>query len=338
MRLIIHLIRADAKRFAIPIALWIAITAGATTMDGLGPWMTADRDGRDLFTLATLVTWMTGTCVGAMLVALVVQQHPALGSNAWWMTRPVTPRMLLVSRLLLLGLVILGLPAVCEAVLMAAYGVAPGQMLRVALESCLAALFALGLLMVAAAVTTSLATFALLLGGCVVVLVVGLNIALTIAVAGKTPFQYWSISGFAGALIARPEEPTPMVLAWAVSIMTAMWLLRTLYTHRTRASVAAIGVTGGVVAIIVAVGWPWPLLHAQPGAPAWANALGLEAPPQSLYFDNAGFPVGSGPRWRTAFARVYITGVPKDGSPPHGCAPAHSGSMAARYHQARSSS
>ena len=226
MSLIIHLIRADARRFAIPIALWIAITAGATAVDGLGPWMTADRNSRDLFTLATLVTWLAGTCVGAMLVALVVQQHPALGSNAWWMTRPVTPRMLLVSRLLLLGLVVLGVPAVCETVLMATHGVAPGQIIQVVVESCLAGLFGLSLLMVAAALTTSLATFALLLGGSLIVLMIALNIAMTVAVAETAPFQSWAISGFAGALVARPDEPTPTVIAWGVSILTAMWLMR----------------------------------------------------------------------------------------------------------------
>ena len=282
MRLIIHLMRADARRFAIPIALWIAITAGSASMEGLGPWMTADRNSRDLFTLATLVTWLASTCVGVMLVALVVQQHPAVGSNAWWMTRPVTPRILLASRLFLLGLVVLAVPAVCEAVLMAAHGVAPGQMFEVVVESCLAGLFALGLLMVAAAMTTSLARFALLLGGCLVVLVIALNIAMTVAVADREPFQDRSISGFAGALIAHPEEPTPMVMAWGVSILTAIWLLHTLYTRRTRAGAAGIALMGGIGAIVVAVGWPWPLLHAQPGAPAWTNALSLEAPPQSL--------------------------------------------------------
>lgn len=35
MRLVLHLVRADARRFAVPIALWIAITIGGTVMDGL---------------------------------------------------------------------------------------------------------------------------------------------------------------------------------------------------------------------------------------------------------------------------------------------------------------
>ena len=41
MSLILHLVRADVRRFAIPIALWIAVTIGGTIMDGVGPSVTA---------------------------------------------------------------------------------------------------------------------------------------------------------------------------------------------------------------------------------------------------------------------------------------------------------
>ncbi len=164
MRLILHLVRADARRFAIPIALWIAVTIGGSTMDGFGPAMTAEQDGRRAFVMTMLTGWMTATGLGMTLVALVMQQHPAVGSNAWWMTRPVTPRLLLASKLLLLTPVVLGVPLICDAVLMAVHGISAGQMLRVLIEWAIVGMVALGLVMVAAALTTSLARFALLIG------------------------------------------------------------------------------------------------------------------------------------------------------------------------------
>ncbi len=37
MSLILHIVRTDARRFAIPIALWIAITIAGAGMEGIGP-------------------------------------------------------------------------------------------------------------------------------------------------------------------------------------------------------------------------------------------------------------------------------------------------------------
>ena len=314
MKLILHLVSADARRFAIPIALWIAVTIGGSIMDGFGPAMTAQQDGRQMFVMSMLIGWVAATGLGVTLVALVMQQHPAVGSNAWWMTRPVTPRLLLASRFLLLGPVVLGVPAVCDAILMTVHGVSAGQMLRVLIEWAIVGLVALGVVMVAAALTTSLGRFALLIGASLIVVGLALNIAMAIALSDSHPFQRWGMTAYAGALISKPDDPTALVIAWVVLIVVSLWLLHTLYTRRGRGRAVTIGLAGGVIAVSVAVAWPWPLLHAGPAAPTWAAASGplrLEGPQQHLYFDNAGLQADSRPRWRTAYARVYVTGVPE---------------------------
>ena len=66
--------------------------------------------------------------------------------------------------------------------------------------------------------------------------------------------------------------------------------------------------------MVAAAAWPWTLLYAhlehRPGL-TLTIALRLEAPPQSLLFDNAGIQVGPRKHWRTAFARVHVIGVPE---------------------------
>jgi hypothetical protein len=313
-----HLVRADARRFLILIAVWIVVVAAAAVLAGVDPFVARNTELRPVFGLGTLLTSLAGFALVVTLIALVVQQHPLVGSDAWWMTRPVAPRTLLGSRMVLIGLLVVVVPAICDAVLMAFYRVPVGQMARVTLEWALLRGVGMLLVMAAAALTKTFARFVLLVGACLIGAAVAVNLALLLAISEARGYFSSASSDFAAAVVSRPSDPTALVAAWIVLALGGLALLWSQYTTRSRPRSAIVGIAGAVLALIVGVGWPWPLLHAESDAPAWATSAGalrLEAPPQAVYFDNAGLQIGdvaSGyfPRWRTAHVRMYARGVP----------------------------
>ena len=312
MSLLIHLAWPDARRFALLIAMWIAVSIGTTALYRASPLVPASQASGQILILALTCLWLARMGLAATLVALCLQTHPVIGSNAWWLTRPVQPQTLLASRLLIIGILLIGVPAACDSVLMALHNVPGGQIGRVLLEWSLVRGGIMVLLMCAAAVTSTFARFALLVGGTLVGGALVLSLALLVATTDATGVLISASSGLAAALVSRPDDPTALVVGW-ILVLTAGWLLlRTQYKTRSRARSIGVGLAGGIVALTATAAWPWPLLHAALDAPAWVDTetVGLEAPSQEIYFDNAGVQVANGPRWRTAHARVYMRGLP----------------------------
>ncbi len=280
-----------------------------------------------------LTGWLAATGLGVTLIALIVQQHPAVGTTAWWMTRPVTPRRLLASRLLLLGIIVVGVPAVCDTVLMFRHGVSAASMISVLAEWSVLGTVALGLVMVMASLTTSLARFAVLVVASLIGVSVALNVAAFLALNESHPLAVYGTTTYAGALISRPEDPTGLVAAWVLLIATAFVVLHTLYTRRTRGRAVTLGLAGGLLSLAAAVAWPWPLLHASAAPPAWASlagALRLEGPPQSVTSTTAVFMTGLGRNGGPLTHGFTSATSRRAGSPPRAYAEERSTSRAAR--------
>ena len=103
MKLVAHLVRADVRRFRLLLAAWVLIEVLSTVFTGVRPVLDADPR-----TMTAVESPGNRAVPDAMarddrLLALVVQTHPLVGSDAFWMTRPIPPRALLASKILLLG-------------------------------------------------------------------------------------------------------------------------------------------------------------------------------------------------------------------------------------------
>ncbi len=72
-----------------------------------------------------------------MLIVRIVQEHPTVGSTAFWMTRPIPPRLLAASKIVLIGAVFVGAPVAGDVVLAIAYSVPPGDLLASAANTAL---------------------------------------------------------------------------------------------------------------------------------------------------------------------------------------------------------
>ena len=309
MRLLQHFVRVDARHFRGLIVVWVVLTIWSAVMVGSSEWG-EESAGRVLLIAAALLEFLVSVALMGILVARVVQQHSPVGTTAWWLTRPLDPRTLLGSRLLLIALLFVALPAICDAVVMAFFRMPAGQIALVLLEWSLIRAAVMVVLMSAAALTRTISGFLILVGACLLAAAALVNVAFLLAISNSSEAVLRMSSELAVGLFTRRPDPTAVVLAWAVVLGTGLLLLHTQYVRRSVRRAAAIGVTGVIAAALIGLAWPWPLLHAEPSAPQWADQLDLSAPPQALYFDNGGRVFNDGSRLRTAYARMYLTGVP----------------------------
>ncbi|HEV8395507.1 MAG TPA: hypothetical protein VGQ37_14610 [Vicinamibacterales bacterium] len=212
-----------------------------------------------------------------MVVAQVIHTHPVVGSTAFWPTRPIPPLLLLRAKVVLLAVTLIVVPVAAEALLMAAYGVTFGELLRVAAETALFATLWLALLALPAVLTRTFSRFTLVC--CGVLAALALYVAVSITISS----------------IAPPSAPPTPQLVTAVDstglfvfvtglIVACGLTLTAQYRWRRAGRSAGIVVASVVAAVIVADRWPWPVLRAEPELPSWAtvSSLSLSADAEAM--------------------------------------------------------
>lgn len=275
MSLLTHLLAADARRFRMAIGLWLAVVVAETAAQHLGTFVTPYTRHAEAVALAGWLFWMSGAFVSSALVPLIVHIHPAVGSDAFWMTRPIPPRTLAASKILLLAAVFVGVPLAVDQVAMAIYGVPVAEMVRVAAQTTVVRGLLLALLMAAAALTPNLALFALICGGVlfgVAMLVPLLTITLDLLRPDEPSLSVFVESGGNVLPFVPPGSfPTAPVVAAAVVVAGGIAAVVLQYqARRLRLSAAVLALSLAGVFLIASV-WP-SLAHVDRPAPEWAGA------------------------------------------------------------------
>ena len=119
MKLVLHLMAADIRRFRSTFAAWTGLILIMTLVRALIPTV-AHNDA--LWVWLGFASGLLELAFGlffAGLVAVVVQAHSLVGTTAFWFVRPIPPRTLLLSKALLLLLALVAFPAIVDVVLMA---------------------------------------------------------------------------------------------------------------------------------------------------------------------------------------------------------------------------
>ena len=313
MKLLLHLLSADIRRFRLMIGLWLAVSAAATALDGVRPMFASEAFAMNPIDVAGDLVWLAKVLFGFVLIPLVVQTHPLVGSDAFWMTRPIPPRVLLASKLILLAALIVVVPVACEAALMIAYKVPPQEMAAVAVQTTLWQAVYLTVVMALAALTRNLARFALLFGGVLLALALTAVIMVTIAMArmdDAVAVEVLTVSG--GPPPPSVGDPTSGIVFLLVVVAAGLALLMVQYATRSARRSALVGVAGLVAAWVLPSVWPWPLLQPRLYVPDWAaadSALKLSADPQSVAFDT-GDPWTIRKRvWSVGRAQIRLEGI-----------------------------
>ena len=149
-----------------------------TVFTGVRPVLAADPRLLTAVELLGTVLFFTRWLGMIVLVALVVQTHPLVGSDAFWMTRPIPPVTLMLSKFVLLSALFLVVRTLGDIAIMAIYDLPAGWIARVASETILTRTMWLLALMAGAVVTRTLAGVGLIWGAAL------LSLALFLVIAG----------------------------------------------------------------------------------------------------------------------------------------------------------
>jgi hypothetical protein len=307
MKLLFHLVRADVRRFRLLLAAWVLIEVLSTIFTGVRPLLADDRRMLTAVELLGTVLFLTRWLGMIFIVPLVVQTHPLVGSDAFWMTRPITPRGLFTSKVLLLGTTFIAVPALCAGVLTAVCRFPMAEVVLVALQTILLQSLWLAIVMALSAVTRNLARFALVAGGVLVSFVLLISVA--IAVAMRNIPDGPQLSDVTSRSASSATAGVVLLLLLITAVVTP--LVVQYRTRSMRVSVGA-GVAGVAVVIVVALMWP---SHPRPlPVPEWANresALQLVAASPNGEFSSLGdwSPWNRSEGWQFGRARLRLRGV-----------------------------
>lgn len=304
MKLVAHLVRADVRRFRLLLAAWVSIEVLSTVFTGLQPLLAGDPRTIAAVGLLGTVLFLTRWLGMIVIVALVVQTHPLVGSDAFWMTRPIPPRALLASKVLLLATTFIAVPALCEVLLMTACLVPAGKMVVVSLQTILFQALWLAIVMALSALTRNLARFVLLAGGLLASFVFVISVMLAVAMRNMSGGPQL------GVVASRQvSSPTADVVSLLLLITAAVVALVVQYRTRSTRLSAGAGVAALAVAIVVAWMWPW---HPRPlPVPEWASretAPRLVAESSKGEFDTEHWsPWSRSEGWRIGRARLRLS-------------------------------
>ena len=314
MTLALHLAAHDLRQFRLPIVAWVLLTCVGSAYEAQYPSLVPENPAREMVYLAATAVFLARMLLAVCLIALIVQAHGLVGTSAFWTTRPIAPAVLLRSRLLLFGVLFVVLPAFCDGVLMAFHDVPAVDASLVIAEWSLVRFVGVLLVMVGATMTPTFARFALLAGVGITVVALTVSAFMMLALRTSTAVGVAVVPSFPSvALSARWPDQTAAVAGWLTAVAGMVVVIRSRYRRRSFRHAIAVALGTGVAASVVASAWPWPLLHAAPGIPAWAadDRVRLAAPNgQAVFFDNGGLTASRRPRWRTAHGRIYLSGIP----------------------------
>lgn len=312
MKLLAHLLAADLRRFRAVIAVWMVVVAAGAIVTLIWP-VVPQRPG--ISRAVILIAFFLGLAhllLSVALVPLIVQTHPAVGSDAFWTTRPIPPRTLFASKLALLSLLLLVVPIVLDLALMAIYQVPAVDIVRSAVQITMFRMLFLTALMCAAALTPNLARFAVLCGGALLLLAIVIAIGAAMAMSRMDEPEFAAVGVGFTPIVGGPDG-TSTLLEVVTFILAACALVWVQYRGRSVRRSVATGVGLAIAGTYLASIWPWPVFYERLQVPAWTQspaALTLTADPGSVGVVRAALVSReSASRWRDARATVWLDGV-----------------------------
>jgi hypothetical protein len=177
MKLLAHLLSADVRRFRLIAAALIVTTIAGATLDLAGPAVAGNDKQLAAIETSRSLIWLSNLLLFLAAAPLLIQTHALVGSDTFWMTRPIPWRSLLASKLVLLTIMIFVPAVVCEIVLMIVYDVTTLDIVYACIQLALWHALWMMAAVTAASLTRTLAGFAFLCGGTL------LLVAVTVAVS-----------------------------------------------------------------------------------------------------------------------------------------------------------
>jgi hypothetical protein len=306
MSQILHIARKDARHLRWALAGWTALVAARVVLDTNRAAMELS-DPMSAIVAAQLVSLMSFVELVAtgLIVSLLVHEDPAVGRDAFWLTRPIDPRSLAWGKLALGLTTLVVVPLVGDLATLALMHAETGEMLRAVPSILLVRVSAVLPLFLAATLTPSLARFALL-----IVAVAGAFV-MFVAILTTAVLMFVDIreTSFAPGII----NPAPGTVASLVTIAASLAVILFQYRYRRLKPAVMLAAVG----LLAAVGTPflWRSTPAFPDPGAWARdetrtAAVVDADPPHVG-EHMGFQRRDRATKQVA-AHVRLAGLPAD--------------------------
>ena len=165
MNLTLHLVACDLRYLRHYLGLWLGLVVLQAVLVGYAPHLPLRQPQPD-FVLSHLawelssLAWLVAVlkiCLLAVLVARLVHKDSTIGSTAFWFSRPLSRARLLAGKSLFLLVAVVLPTLLVESGLLFVCGVTPYDTFRSVPQILFLTVLALAVLMMLAAVTTSLA-------------------------------------------------------------------------------------------------------------------------------------------------------------------------------------
>lgn len=302
MSLLRHFIASDARRLRLATVLWIVVTAAESATVYARPFVAWDPRSAETVAFANMLLWLSGGVLGYALVSLVLHAHPAVGSDAFWMTRPLPPRTLAASKLLLLAALFAGVPIVIEVASMMVHDVPAVDMVRVALQKTLFRGLMLAGLVVVAVLTPNFARYAIATGA--VLLTAAMIPAIVMLIDSWRPARRTAtlVVSLAGSADMRTPsvgpDPSPLLASALTALAAGVAVVFVQYALRSWWRSLVVGAAGFALALTIPATGRWGVLREHVPAPQWAadaSTLLVTGNPSAVRFDPA-------PAWDNAAA------------------------------------
>jgi hypothetical protein len=299
-----HLLRWDARRTLVYLVVWTVLVVAAAVVGVVGPLVVAQPWLADQVDVIALLVWLTMLVLGFALVSFVVHGHPAVGTDAFWMTRPIPARGLFAAKLLLITVVVLMLPLTSQAAQLALTGMpwlASAGVIADSLAFRAPLIFAL---VFAATLTRNLARFAVLCGGTLLTMIaaIAIFVAIELSRIDQSPVVDPD---------RQPESAAGMIVFDVLFVAGVIIAIAVQYSTRLRRRSVAIAIGASVAAYFVSAAWPVDFLSQRLVVPDWArqsNTLTLSVDPATVSTNTPhAFFNESARRWSTVNGVVRIS-------------------------------
>ncbi len=135
MNLIWHIVKKDTYRFRVALSLWLLVSALPVLLGSVDVLFTAKDIPLHtlLLSLGFYGSWIQWFLLVAM-TAWVLQEETLISTTAFWVTRPISPGMLMKAKALYIGIFLVLFPLALELPALALQGVTARDMGYAALE------------------------------------------------------------------------------------------------------------------------------------------------------------------------------------------------------------
>jgi hypothetical protein len=248
MRLVIHQALKDIRSLRWLLVAWLALIAAlrvvAVLATGVPPF------GQDN-TLTSAHTAILAVMIGASVVipALVMQNDPAVGTTAFWFTRPISRPTLIAGKLVVAISAFVVLPVLVDAIVLLVAGVELPSVLATSAGALAVQVVWLLPAMALGALTASLAQFAL---------------AALLEILGLMALSI--LARLCGFVFFPTSWETVTVVCMAALVLAAIALVVVAYWSRDMKRTTVVAIAAPVFVLGAMLSWQWELASAWPFA------------------------------------------------------------------------